>query len=176
MKAIGHAILLITVLFLQGGCNQQTDWELAPGIFILDKQSPVESYAELAARLPRKAFYVDHWASWCAPCLKEFTCYDTLRPFLEAHDIEILYLNSDMNLEETKWFDFIREHKLYGYHVRLNYSLQRDLIDQGYFLPLIPQFMIIDSTGSVLDHSAHRPSEGEVLIRQLTETLGLESY
>ncbi len=176
MKIIQPILLFFAVLLLPGGCRQQTAWQLAPGIFILDKQGPVESYAELAARLPRKAVFVDHWASWCAPCLKEFTCYDTLRPFLEAHDIEILYLNSDMNLDETRWFDFIREHELYGYHVRLNYSLQRDLIDQGYFIPLIPQFMIIDSAGTVLDHNAHRPSEGEVLIRQLTETLSLESY
>jgi len=112
--------LLLTILVFVSGCNNETGWKLAPGIYILDKETPVESYKDLAARLPRKAIYVDRWATLCAPCLEEFAYYNELRPILEGYDIEILFLNSDMDIEESQWFAFIKEHELHGYHVRRN--------------------------------------------------------
>ena len=167
--------LWIFLIALAGlyGCETHQGWRLSRGIYILDKETPVETFAELKARLPAKAIYVDRWATWCGPCLEEFAYYDSLRPFLEANGIEILYLNSDMEIEESVWFDFIREHQLYGYHVRLNQKLQRDLIDQRAFVPRIPQFMIMDSTGRVLDKQALKPSSGKALQSQLTEMLNL---
>jgi thiol-disulfide isomerase/thioredoxin len=153
------------------GCETHHGWRLSSGIYILDKETPVETFAELKARLPRKAIFVDRWATWCGPCLEEFAYYDSLRPFLEANEIEILFLNSDMGIEERQWFDFIREHQLQGYHIRLNHKLQRDLIDEEVFIPRIPQFMILDSTGSVLIKQALKPSAGNALHKQLTEAL-----
>jgi thiol-disulfide isomerase/thioredoxin len=165
--------VLILVLAWTSGCGSHHGWKLSRGIYILDKDSPVETFAELKARLPAKAIYVDRWATWCGPCLEEFAYYDSLRPFLEANEIEILYLNSDMEIEESQWFDFIREHQLVGYHVRLNQKLQRDLIDERAFVPRIPQFMIMDSTGRVLEKQALKPSSGKALQNQLTEVLDL---
>jgi thiol-disulfide isomerase/thioredoxin len=173
MKNLIKHFLLLVLLVSGRGCSNQTAWELAPGIYILDKNTPVKTYADLADRLPRKAIYVDRWATWCAPCLEEFKYYDELRPFLEEHDIEILYLNSEMGIEDSTWFNFIKKHELLGYHVRFNFDLQRDLIDQEIFTPMIPQFMIIDSTGKVLEKGAKRPSDGEALKDQLTELLDL---
>lgn len=171
--AMKKTLILLTIVIFAYGCKNETGWKLAPGIFILDKDSPVETYKDLAARLPRNAIYLDRWATWCTPCVEEFAFYTELRPFLEENSIEILFLNSDMDIEESQWFAFIREHRLQGYHIRLNKSLQRDLIDKGLFIPMIPQFMIIDSTGKVLEHSAMRPSHGEALRDQLIESLGL---
>jgi len=174
MKTVHKYFLLLALLILAVGCKNDRVWNLASGIYILDKDKPVKTYEDLAARLPRKAIYVDRWATWCEPCLEEFEHYDSLRTFLGEHDIAILYLNSDMNIEESRWFEFIKEHELYGYHVRLSQDLIKDLIANALFNPLIPQFMIIDSTGRVLNKNAERPSNGEALYNQLTETLGLQ--
>jgi len=170
---MNYVWLLSLVLIFTTSCDQHTGWKLSRGIYILDRESPVETFAELRSRLPRKGIYVDRWATWCAPCLEEFAHYDSLRIFLDQHDIEILFLNSDMGIEEQMWFDFIRENKLYGYHVRMNKALQRDLIDEKIFNPRIPQFMIMDRTGMVLEKMALRPSAGEELCRQLAELLDL---
>jgi thiol-disulfide isomerase/thioredoxin len=164
-------LYLSFLLVLAGSCDHHKGWKLASGIYILDKNAPVETLADLQDRLPRNAVYVDRWATWCGPCLEEFTCYDSLRPFLESKGIDILYLNSDIDIEESLWFDFIKENKLYGYHVRLNKQLQRDLIDQKVFIPRVPQFMIIDSAGTVLNHQALKPSDGKALQSQLSAIL-----
>jgi thiol-disulfide isomerase/thioredoxin len=165
--------ILLFLLFGLAGCEPHQGWKLAPGMYILDKDTPVETFAELKARLPEKAIYVDRWATWCGPCLEEFVHYDSLRPFLEQHDIEILYLNSDMVIEESQWFEFIKEHGLRGYHVRLNGKLQRNLINEEVYVPRIPHFMIMDSAGSVLVKQAMQPSDGVALQKQLTEALNL---
>ncbi len=168
-------VLLILFLVLAVSCDNNNGWKLSPGIYILDKDAPVETFADLQERLPRNDIYVDRWATWCGPCLEEFTCYDSLRPFLESNGIQILFLNSDMDIEESQYFDFIRENRLYGYHVRLNKELQRDLIDQKIFIPRIPQFMIIDSAGTVLNNMALKPCDGKALQSQLSEILHLKN-
>lgn len=78
-----------------------------------------------------------------------------------------------MVIEESQWFEFIKEHGLRGYHVRLNGKLQRNLINEEVYVPRIPHFMIMDSAGSVLVKQAMQPSDGVALQKQLTEALNL---
>jgi thiol-disulfide isomerase/thioredoxin len=170
---MGRALLYFLLAFLISSCGHADVWSLSPGIYILDKKSPVGSWEELTARLPKKAFYVDCWATWCSPCVEEFAYYAQLREFFEKHDIEILYLNSDMGINEAGWFEFIKEQHLRGYHVRLNQRLQRSLIDRKVYNPRIPQFMIMDSSGVILEKNALRPSDGDKLQQQLVQLLGL---
>lgn len=166
-------ILLISFLILVS-CGSQEAWELAPGIWILDKTRPLESLEDLSKRMPGKAIFMDRWATWCAPCLEEFEYLDGLLDFLEAHDIAMLFLNSDSGLEEEFWFEFIQEHKLQGYHARLSRDLMKDLTDRGAFIPLIPQYLIIGSEGQVIEKNALRPSDEEALYEQLSQALGID--
>lgn len=169
--AFVRVLALGAVFLMNPGCRNETGWKLAPGIYILDKDSPVESYDELLERLPRNPYYVDCWATWCAPCVEEFAYYDSIRDFFKEHGIGILYLNSDMGIDEKVWHTFIRDHQLRGYHVRLTQQLQRDLIDRRVYNPRIPQFMVMDSNGLILEKNALRPSDGEKLIQQLNRLL-----
>ena len=54
----------------------------------------------------------------------------SLHEFLKSNKIEIVYLNSDSELEQSKWFEFITSHNLRGYHLRLNSILKEDLYAQ----------------------------------------------
>lgn len=162
-------IILITIV----SCTRNKNFELAPDIYILDKNYPIQSFEKLTNKLQGKAIYIDRWATWCNPCIEEFNHNETLHKFLHENKIEIVYLNSDTDLAEKEWLDFIIEHNLNGNHLRLDSILKVDLIDKGIFFPMIPQYMIIGKDGELLENRALRPSSGKELQKQLKETLNL---
>jgi thiol-disulfide isomerase/thioredoxin len=169
-------ILLLTISALCSCCIHKRGqvinrFELAPDIFIIDKGMPIKSIAELINFFKDKTVYIDRWATWCSPCLEEFKYKDSLYKFLNANKIEIVYLNSDSDIQDSVLFQFIISHNLRGYHLRLNDSLKKDLTVKKIFIPRIPQYMIIDNKGNVVENNALRPSKGDTLYLQLKKYL-----
>jgi thiol-disulfide isomerase/thioredoxin len=165
-------LLLISTLFITSCLNKQgarssESWELAPGIYIIDKEKPVVSLGELTAYFRGKTVYIDRWATWCSPCIEEFSHGDSLHKFLSDNKIELVYLNSDKDISDSVLYDFIKSHNLRGYHLRLNDTLKADLTERKIFIPRIPQYMIVDKDGHVTENNALRPSDGEKLYEQL---------
>ena len=83
----------------------------------------------------------------------------------------MVYLNSDKDIQDSALYHFIISHNLVGYHLRLNETLKKDLSDKKIFIPIIPQFLIMDKTGQIVDNKAMRPSNGDSLYNQLTNYL-----
>ena len=164
-------LLLLSFLITICSCTGNKGFELAPGIYILDNDEPIESFKDLTNMLQGKLIFIDRWATWCSPCIEEFNYSEALHNFLQNNKIEIVYLNSDTDLIEEKWFDFIIEHNLKGNHVRLDSIFKADLVEKGIFIPMIPQYMIVGRDGKIIENSALRPSSGEELFNQLKEAL-----
>jgi thiol-disulfide isomerase/thioredoxin len=170
-----------TVLFLvatlcsccadKSGTHEIKSWTIAPGIYILDKERPVNSLADLSGFFRDKTAYIDRWATWCSPCIEEFKYVDSLHKFLNDNKIELVYLNSDKDIKDSVLYQFILSHHLIGYHLRLNDSLKKDLTEQKIFIPIIPQFMIMDKSGRIAENRALRPSNGDSLYIQLKKYL-----
>ena len=97
--------LIITMLFCtcnsKRGKNETRIWELAPNIHVLDKDKPIYSLAELSEFFKDKTVYIDRWATWCSPCLEEFKYGDSLHKFLNDNNIEMVYLNSDKDIQDS---------------------------------------------------------------------------
>lgn len=168
-----NKLLLFSILIALASCTSHKDFELATDIYILDKDLPIESFQDLSNKLQGKSIYIDRWATWCSPCIEEFKHNEALHHFLQDHDIEMVYLNSDTDLDEEEWFDFIMDHNLKGNHLRLNNTLKADLIDKGIFIPMIPQYLIVNEKGEVLTNKALRPSSGEKLYEQINSLLNI---
>ncbi len=166
-----NKLLLFSILITLVSCTSNKNFELAPDIYILDKDNPIESFKDLTNKLQGKPIYIDRWATWCTPCIEEFKHNEALHNFLQNNKIEIVYLNSDTDLDEEKWFDFIIDHNLKGNHLRLDSILKADLIDKGIFIPMIPQYMIVNEKGKVVTNKALRPSTGKKLYEQLDSLL-----
>jgi thiol-disulfide isomerase/thioredoxin len=168
-----NAILFLVAATIYSCCTDKSgtheieSWKLAPGILILDKGKPVNSLAELSGFFKDKTVYIDRWATWCSPCIEEFKYSDSLHKFLNDNKIELVYLNSDKDIKDSVLYQFILSQNLKGYHLRLNVSLKKDLTDQKIFIPVIPQFMIMDKSGKITENSALRPSNGTALYIQL---------
>lgn len=62
-------------------------------------------------------YYVDIWASWCKPCLNEMAYNYELDSLFDKHQIKRLYISIDDRANIEKWFDFIYDYNLGGYHI-----------------------------------------------------------
>ncbi|RZD23741.1 TlpA family protein disulfide reductase, partial [Campylobacter jejuni] len=57
---------------------------------ILTCDSTITSLEDAVKPFKGKVVYIDVWATWCGPCLKEFQYLPTLKE--KAHNMDVVYL------------------------------------------------------------------------------------
>ena len=138
---------------------------------ILTCDSTITSLEDAVKPFKGKVVYIDVWATWCVPCLKEFQYLPTLKEKAHNMDVVYLYISIDRPEERKKWEKTIAYHQLKGYHLlvneKLGKSLYTELGNERQILS-IPCFVIIDKTGKIVIRHAAAPSEPEKVIEQLS--------
>ncbi|WP_430816371.1 TlpA family protein disulfide reductase [Carboxylicivirga sp. RSCT41] len=111
-----------------------------------------------------KYVYIDMWATWCTPCVKEIPYVQELEKEFHGQDIVFVSISSDENMD--KWKKKVLGDNLKGIH----------LIDGGdkefaQFLNVkgIPHFVLIGKNGEIIDAKCTRPSDPKT--RTLLENL-----
>ena len=88
---------------------------------------------------------------------------------LSEKNTEILYISIDEAENDQRWLGMIKYYNLDGNHIRAYSSLQssvRDLIVENGNIS-IPQYIIVDESGKIVDVNAPRPSEIDELRNRL---------
>ena len=138
---------------------------------ILTCDSTITSLEDAVKPFKGKVVYIDVWATWCGPCLKEFQYLPTLKEKAHNMDVVYLYISIDRPEERKKWEKTIAYHQLKGYHLlvneKLGKSLYTELGNERQILS-IPCFVIIDKTGKIVIRHAAAPSDPEKVIEQLS--------
>ena len=138
---------------------------------ILTCDSTITSLEDAVKPFKGKVVYIDVWATWCGPCLKEFQYLPALKETAHNMDVVYLYISIDRPEERKKWEKTIAYHQLKGYHLlvneKLGKSLYTELGNERQILS-IPCFVIIDKTGKIVIRHAAAPSEPEKVIEQLS--------
>ena len=138
---------------------------------ILTCDSTITSLEDAVKPFKGKVVYIDVWATWCDPCLKEFQYLPALKEKAHNMDVVYLYISIDRPEERKKWEKTIAYHQLKGYHLlvneKLGKSLYTELGNERQILS-IPCFVIIDKTGKIAIRHAAAPSEPEKVIEQLS--------
>ncbi|CAK7044522.1 MAG: hypothetical protein BACA_01769 [Bacteroides fragilis] len=138
---------------------------------ILTCDSTITSLEDAVKPFKGKVVYIDVWATWCGPCLKEFQYLPALKEKARNMDVVYLYISIDRPEERKKWEKTIAYHQLKGYHLlvneKLGKSLYTELGNERQILS-IPCFVIIDKTGKIAIRHAAAPSEPEKVIEQLS--------
>ncbi len=107
--------------------------------------------------LKGKYVYIDVWATWCGPCIKQV-------PYLKAleeryHDEAIVFVSISVDKEKVKntWKQFIADKQLGGLQLFADKSFESDFMN-AYAINSIPRFILIDPEGKIVDPEAPRPS------------------
>ena len=116
----------------------------------------IDGKSFLLSDLMGKTVYIDVWATWCPPCVKELPVTMQLEKELSGSgDVAFLYVSVEDDLE--KWRNYVSKHKMGGYQI----NAQESSIHEDYLIRGVPRYIIIDKMGKIVNVNAPKPSSEE---------------
>lgn len=120
--------------------------------------------------LKGKYVYVDVWATWCGPCIREIPSLKKLEEDFHDANIEFVSISIDEADDHGKWRKMIEDRELAGVQLFADNNWNSDFVT-SYGIQGIPHFILIDPDGNIVSADAKRPSTSE--IREQFKELGL---
>lgn len=107
--------------------------------------------------LKGKYIYIDVWATWCAPCIKQIPYLKELEN--RYHNKNVVFVSISVDKEEVKdtWKQMVINKELGGIQLIADKSFDSEFMN-AYAVNSIPRFILIDPEGKVLKAEAPRPS------------------
>ena len=125
---------------------------VAPDITIYDRDN---NSVELSS-LRGKIIYIDIWATWCGPCIKELPYLDSLRERYKDNS-RIIFLSLSIDTDIGKWLKYISKNK----YLNLQYVTDLSVL-KPYHVSEIPRAIIIDRDFKIFSLRAPAPSDPEI--------------
>lgn len=123
----------------------------APGFAYPDIDGNILSSDDLRG----KVIYIDIWATWCGPCIREIPFLKQLEEELHNEDIAIVSISVDT--DKRAWETMVRDENLKGYQLYAREAWDSKIVND-YLITGIPRFIMIDKEGNLINHNATRPS------------------
>ncbi len=134
--------------------------------FAQPNQSLIDALTE---KFPDQDVFIDFWATWCSPCIKQFSYNNDLHSFLDSKKIKALYVSVDKEEELAKWEKYIQDYNLTGYHFLANNTYREKFLEPlGQFIPM---YFVYNSKAKKLSKLEGLPKEKETFYANITKAL-----
>ncbi|MCE7993187.1 MAG: TlpA family protein disulfide reductase [Roseivirga sp.] len=138
------------------------------GVAISDSEDDI--LAQLKNKYKGKVVYIDVWATWCAPCIGEFSYMPDVKENLkDQKDVVFVYLCAQS--KEESWKTMVKKHKLKGDNLYLDDN-KYAMFDKTVNVTGFPTYLVITKEGKLVREGIKRPSRSDELIDQLKEFAG----
>jgi len=169
-------ILVVLILFnsmIAAGSESDSTVHQGTPQFIENQGSLINIIEMFQGRM----IYLDFWATWCLPCIQQFSYEEQLQEVYEKYDIVPLFICVDNNANRDRWTQIVQENAVSGYHTfvpfdSMNAYKEGISMSEKYFVMLgygYPHFLLIGREGQILVELAYRPEDYEDLVEQFEE-------
>lgn len=111
-----------------------------------------------------KAIYIDLWATWCGPCMKESPLFHSLaEKYTGSKNLVFLSISIDTNLKS--WNQFLARKK----STIPEYNCTDNKGQAAWNITSIPRFILIDKDFKIINANAPAPSETDKIETELNK-------
>lgn len=126
-----------------------------PSVKLVDRDGKTVDFSSFAG----KYVYIDMWASWCGPCVREVPHLKTLEKELEGSDVAFVSISIDS--DRDSWIERMNALDMHGNQLwDIDGKLAESLNVRG-----IPHFLLYDRGGKLLEYNMPRPSNAQTRTR-----------
>ncbi len=112
--------------------------------------------------LKGKIVYVEIWATWCGPCIKEMPYLtEIIKEYKNNENIVFVNISIDAKNEYDKWRAMVPEKNVGGIQLLADDGLQSEFM-KFYSVGLIPRSIMLDAEGNIISQHAPRPSSKDI--------------
>ncbi|MFD0861396.1 TlpA family protein disulfide reductase [Sungkyunkwania multivorans] len=122
------------------------------------------------ADLKGKYVYIDVWATWCGPCLREIPSLKKVETEYHDKNIEFVSISIDRKKDYEAWRKMVDDKELGGIQLMADNDWSSKFV-KDYAIEGIPRFILIDTEGKIVTADAPRPSDPE--LKALFEELNI---
>ena len=112
--------------------------------------------------LKGKYVYIDVWATWCGPCIREIPSLKLIEKKYEGKNIHFVSISIDEKnrpkYNYDAWRKMIVEKELTGIQLFADNAFNSKFT-KAYGIDSIPRFLLIDPDGNIVSGNAPRPSD-----------------
>lgn len=120
--------------------------------------------------LKGKYVYMDIWATWCGPCIREIPSLKKVEKQFEGKNIEFVSISidegrgykGDAAAAHKGWEKMIKNKELGGIQLLADNGFKSQFV-QDYKINGIPRFILIDPEGNIVSPDAPRPSSPRLI-------------
>ena len=124
--------------------------------------------------LKGKYVYIDVWATWCGPCIREIPSLKKIEKQYEDRNIHFVSISIDERnrprYNYEAWRKMIVEKELTGIQLFADNAFNSKFT-KAYGIDSIPRFLLIDPDGNIISGNAPRPSDPALV--ELFTSLGI---
>jgi len=120
--------------------------------------------------LKGKYVFIDLWATWCAPCVKELPFLKKLEEEYHGKNIEFVGISLNDQKDHDRWKKLIQKKGLKGIQLLSDKAMESDFA-KAYKVFTIPRFIVLDPDGNIVTSNAPFPSDPK--LKELLNGLSL---
>lgn len=120
--------------------------------------------------LKGKYVYIDMWATWCGPCIKEIPHLKKIEKEFHDAKIEFVSISVDEVEQRDNWRKMIENLELVGTQLLVDNGWKSDIL-QDYGIKGLPHFILLDDQGNIISANVEHPSDPK--LKNRLQALGL---